>query len=297
MAFQGVLAMLLVMMIILAIIVGIINISGILGIVFGCVSADKSKKYVSLRGNLDFKQVKSSHTLSKVFFIINCIILGLTVAIVILLSVELTNLENSDEYHGDDYYEEYNDYEELTAADLIMSVLTSSAVPIASIVVGVIAINKFKDANELKEELDSKGLKSYPLPQNPYFNAQRYQNPYYNQYYNGQYPNNPYNGYQGQNYYGQYPNNGYQNQYPYRNNGQYPNNGYQNTYQNPYQNNQNNGQYANQGYVDPPQSGGQAGDGAQANFIADGAKIKCPSCGTENEGKNMFCVNCGNTLK
>lgn len=289
--------MLLVMMIILAIIMAIVNISGILGIVFGCVSADKSKKYVSLRGNLDFKQVKSNHTLSKVFFIINCIILGLMCVVSILIAVEFTNLENSDEYHGDEYYEEYGDYEELTAADLIMSVISSGAVPIASIVVGIIAINKFKDAKELKEELDSKGLKSYPLPQNPYYNTQQnYQNPYYNnnpyynRYYNGQYPNNQY---QRQNYNGQYPNNGYQNQYPYRNNGQYPNNGYQNAYQN----NQNNGQYANQGYVNPPQSGNQVGGGAQTDFTTAETKTKCPSCGTENESKNQFCVNCGNTLK
>ncbi len=290
MAFQGVLAMLLVMMIILAVIIGIINISGILGIVFGCVSADKSGKYVSLRGNLDFKQVKSSSTTSKVFFIINCIILGLTIAIVIFLSIELNNLENSDDDIYDDIYYEYSAYENLSAADLIMSVITSSAIPIGSIVAGAIAIKKFKAASELKEELDSKGLKSYPLPQNPYFNPQRsYQNPYYNnnpyynRYYNGQYP---YNQYQGQYYYGQYPNNGYQN--PYQNNGQYPNNGYQNPYQ-------NNGQYPNQGYVSPPQSGSEAVGGAQADLTE--TKIKCQSCGTENDGKNKFCVNCGNTLK
>ncbi len=294
MALQGVLAVMLVMMIILAIIVGITNISGILGIVFGCVSADKSGKYVTMRGNLDFKQVKSSFTASKVFFIINCIILGLTVAIVIFLSIELNNLENSDNDIYDDIYYEYSAYEHLTAADLIMSVITSSAVPIGSIVAGAIAVKKFKAASELKEELDSKGLKSYPLPQNPYFNTQRgYQNPYYNnnpyynRYYNGQYPNNPYNQYQGQNYYRQYPNNGYQNQYPYQNNGYYQ---YQNRY--PYQ---NNGQYINQGYVVPPQSGSQAAGGTQTDLAA--AKIKCQSCGTENDSKNKFCVNCGNTLK
>lgn len=257
MAFQGVLAMLIVFMIIFMIISSIVTLSGILGIVFGCISADKSGKYVTMRGNTDFKSVKNYSTAAKAFLIANSVALGLAAILIILMTIEV----GAQDFQYGSMHDEYDD---VSVPGLIVNYLFSSAIPVASIVTGAISVKKFKEASALKEELDSKGLKSYPLPNNPYFNAQqRYQTPYQNQYGSA---------YQNQYYNGQYPNQ-YQSQYQYQ--GQYPN------------------QYQNQGYNPVMQGKGQPAP--QANFTT--AAVKCPHCGTENSGSNRFCVNCGENLK
>ncbi|MCM1298638.1 MAG: hypothetical protein NC203_04955 [Firmicutes bacterium] len=263
MAFQSIVVMLLAAMMIFFVIVVVLSISGILGIVLGCISADKSGKYVTMRGNTDFKQVKSYSTAAKVFFIINCIFLGIAAALVIFASFGL----NTQDFEYGSKHDEYGQLDGVTSASLIIDFISSAALPIGSIVAGAISVKKFKAAKELKEELDSKGLRSYPLPQNPY-----YQNQYY---YNGQYPNNR--------YYRQYPNQSY-----YR---------YPNQYQYPVQN-----QYYVQGYGQNRSYTQNQPDNRAANVNTDqtsftAEKIKCPSCGTENSSVNSFCVNCGGKLK
>lgn len=251
MAFQGVLAMLIVLVVIFMIISAIVTVSGILGIVFGCVSADKSGKYVTMRGNTDFNLAKKYAAVSKVFLIINSIVLGLATVLIIFMTVEV----NTQDF---EYGSMHDEYDNASAPSLIVNYLFSSAIPVGSIVTGAIAVKKFKEANALKEELDSKGLKSYPLPNNPYFNTwQRYQNPYQNQYYNGQNPNQ------------------YQNQYQ----GQYP----------------NQYQCQNQGYNSGAYGNNQPAANAQVNFTT--AKVKCSNCGTENSSNNKFCTGCGEILK
>lgn len=263
MAFQSILAMLLVLVVIFMVIYAVSSICSILGIVFGCISADKSGKYVSMRGNTDYRTVKSNAAAAKAFLIVNSIILGLAAIMIIFMTVEV----NTQDFEYGSMHDQYEQLENVP--DLIAGFITSSMLPIGSIIACGIAMSKFKAARALKEELDSKGLKSYPLPQNPYFNVRPpYQNqygaPYQNPYYNGQYLN-------------QYPN-------QYQNQGQYPNQGY----------------VQNQGYNQNMQTYNQTVQTANAGETQESVPaptVKCPSCGTENSGNNRFCVNCGNTLK
>lgn len=260
MGFQGVLAFLLVAGIIFLAITAIVNILGILGIVFGCVSSDRSGKYVSMRGNTDYSLVRKYATASKVFLVLNSIIFGLLLIFTIMLCFELNEA-------GGTYVGSSDNYEEYSVIEIISSFLGSSAIPIASLVTGGISIGKFNAAKELKDELDSKGLKSYPLPQN------QYRPPYQNQ-----------------NYYQNYPNRNYPNQY--YTNPNYPNPNYQSPNQSQWYS-LNNTPPGQQG---TPQTNAPTGPAAPPVDFPP-TPIKCPACGAENSRNNKFCTGCGEMLK
>ncbi len=246
--------------------------------------------------------------------VISCVVVALWVGLCIWFNVEAKQ-----------YEDEYTEIQTLT--DFFTTSITFLAIHIGSIVAGIIAQVKYKDAKELNGDIISGRVAPPPppvvpimsYPANPYQQNGYYQNGYNRQannpyqqggYYNQQ--NNP------QNPYGQQ--NGYNGQY---NNGQYP------QQQNPYNR-------PPQGYQPPPQSNtftnGQAGinqhTGTQSSFpdptvlaapaapadpavssgsqtaastqnqgIAASKTVTCPACGAEVPSTGKFCTNCGNLMK
>ena len=315
--------MLIMLIIIFSVVWYVGEICSVLGIVFGCISSSNSKKYVNTKGLSNFKTVKNYHTAATVFMIISSVIIALWLVFWIWLGIVSGENKNNSGTVLNAANDGYFDW----AVDFFASSITMLAVHIGSVIAGIVAQVKYKNAKELHEDILSGKVVPPPppvvpmpfYPANPYQPGGYYQNGYNNPYQqNGGYnnPQNPYGQYNSQQYTGQ--------------NGYNPN---RQGYGQPPQNNACN----NQGYVQPPQNGtftaGQtnspspfpdptispsAGEAEQNSVTASGLQsglqnesqnelqnkgafsektVVCPKCGGDNSNSSRFCTHCGQILK
>lgn len=178
--------MLIMLIIIFSVVWYVGEICSVLGIVFGCISSSNSKKYVNTKGLSNFKTVKNYHTAATVFMIISSVIIALWLVFWIWLGIVSGENKNNSGTVLNAANDGYFDW----AVDFFASSITMLAVHIGSVIAGIVAQVKYKNAKELHEDILSGKVVPPPppvvpmpfYPANPYQPGGYYQNGYNNPY-------------------------------------------------------------------------------------------------------------------
>lgn len=132
-----------IMIIIISIIYTIFQICAILGIAFSIVTLVRSDKFIKTAGRTNFRSTKSFNTAATVFFVISCIVGGLTLLMYGALAAEMAL-----------------DPEETTLDIflILLAAIIGCGCHIACVVLKLISAKKFRIAEEYQSSLIAAGI-------------------------------------------------------------------------------------------------------------------------------------------